>query len=284
MREDTDYQKIMQLTANAHAADVYFMNALIIDAHVDTFIDAIRRHKASQNCVLFLTTYGGSADAAFRLVRAIQRHYRDGEFILYVLGRCKSAGTLIALGANKIIMGDFGEFGPLDVQLQKQNEFFSHESGMNHVECISNLHDQLFTCFCQSFTQFTQIFQNAITTRMAAKLAKEISLGLFTPISAKIDPVKLADTYRAIAIAQDYAIRISCVEEEQVKPIIVKLIQQYHNHGFVIDYEEAKTILSNVEFLSEEKDKQFKENILPLMRDPQEQAIITWIASAQLSA
>jgi ClpP class serine protease len=39
-----------------------------------------------------------------------------------VSGYCKSAGTLIALGANELAFGEHGELGPLDVQIAKRDE------------------------------------------------------------------------------------------------------------------------------------------------------------------
>jgi ClpP class serine protease len=36
----------------------------------------------------------------------------------------------MALGANEIVMSDFGEFGPLDVQIYKTDEF-ARSSGLD---------------------------------------------------------------------------------------------------------------------------------------------------------
>ncbi|MCY3843687.1 MAG: hypothetical protein OXH69_09110 [Acidobacteria bacterium] len=80
------------------------------------------------NTLLILTTNGGQADAAYRIARLIQLTSR--EFLLFVPHRCKSAGTLLALGANSILMSPIAELGPLDVQLMQRDEIGRVRSGL----------------------------------------------------------------------------------------------------------------------------------------------------------
>ena len=197
-----------------------------------------------------MSTFGGGADAAFRIVRAIRRYYKNGQFILYILGQCKSAGTLLALGADKIFMGDFGELGPIDVQLRKKDALFSRESGMNHVECAKILFEQLFECFEAAFVR---ISGKGITTTTASNIASQISVGLFSPVSSQIDPLTLADSHRSVMVAEDYGKRIArLVSQDKASPVINKLVNKYHAHDFVIDYEEAKEIFGDesIQFIS----------------------------------
>ena len=42
----------------------------------------------------------------------------------FIPRRCKSAGTLLLIGATSLIISDRGELGPLDVQLSKPDEIF----------------------------------------------------------------------------------------------------------------------------------------------------------------
>jgi len=50
--------------------------------------------------------------------------------LLYVFGYCKSAGTLVAVAADQIVMSEFGQFGPLDVQLSDKNEIFGQTAAL----------------------------------------------------------------------------------------------------------------------------------------------------------
>ena len=108
--------ELIKKIAEQNDSDLFLFCGTISDRTVDEFVAKLRDKRTKKsNCSLLLTTYGGDPDAGYRLVRAIKRYYTD--FILYVYGSCKSTGTLIALGANQIIMSDYGEFGPLDIQL-----------------------------------------------------------------------------------------------------------------------------------------------------------------------
>ncbi len=46
----------------------------------------------------------------------------DPKFYLFVNGMCKSAGTLIAIGADVYLLTERAEFGPIDTQIRKPDE------------------------------------------------------------------------------------------------------------------------------------------------------------------
>jgi hypothetical protein len=246
---------LFQPIANMHKADVYRYIGNISDQPADQFVLTMKnRTERAKNCVVFIATFGGDASAAFRIARAMRRYYR-GQVIMYILGQCKSAGTLLAVGADKIIMGDFGELGPIDVQLRKKDALFSRESGINHVECTKRLFEQLFTCFETAFVRLIASSSSGITTTTAADIASKISVGLFSPISSQIDPLTLADSYRSVMVAEDYGKRIAkLIPQGGKEKVINTLVNEYHAHDFVIDYEEARDIFgeSSVALVSEE--------------------------------
>lgn len=57
---------------------------------------------------------GGFANTSYQLARLFQK--RCGSYISVVPRFAKSAATLFALGAEEIVVGDYGELGPLDAQ------------------------------------------------------------------------------------------------------------------------------------------------------------------------
>ena len=61
---------------------------------------------------LFLYTSGGDMLAPVRIVKLIRNHCRNFEVL--VPYKAHSAGTLICLGADKIVMGKLGELTPVD--------------------------------------------------------------------------------------------------------------------------------------------------------------------------
>lgn len=103
-----------------------------------------RRGKKRPNVLLVLCTPGGSADSAYRVSHCLQRQYSQecggsGKFMLYTPEFCKSAGTILALGADEIIMSQVAELGPIDVQLQKEDEVGEWASGLNSTEALLQL-------------------------------------------------------------------------------------------------------------------------------------------------
>src|ERR1041385_5656462 len=66
----------------------------------------------SEKISLFLYTRGGSTIAAWSLVNLIRNFCKDFEVI--VPFNCHSAGTLICLGANTIVMTKQATLGPID--------------------------------------------------------------------------------------------------------------------------------------------------------------------------
>ena len=95
-------------------AEVYLYAGIIVQRSVRQLVDIYSENKARPNAILILETYGGDPDAACQIVNFLRARHPNGRLILFVDGICKSAGTLVALGADVLIMSDYGELGPLD--------------------------------------------------------------------------------------------------------------------------------------------------------------------------
>ena len=63
-----------------------------------------------------LNTPGGDGEVAVRLARSMQSRCR--ELTVVIPDVAKSAGTLLALGAHRILMGPASDLGPVDPQMQ----------------------------------------------------------------------------------------------------------------------------------------------------------------------
>lgn len=72
---------------------------------------------------VMLDTPGGHGETAIRLVRQAQA--RCNELTVIVPDRAKSAGTLFALGAHRILMGPTSDLGPVDPQIRLADGSFS---------------------------------------------------------------------------------------------------------------------------------------------------------------
>lgn len=240
LNEQTQPNYIEQISQKLDA-DMFVYSGPIDRGGANKFLDRIECVGPNRraNAALILCTYGGDADAAFIMIRTLKQVY--DKLYLYVFGMCKSAGTLIATGANEIIMSYRGEFGPLDVQLIKEDELLISRSGLEISKSLDALNEQAFEVYERNFIQIIAHGGGAITTKTAADIATSLAIGLISPITAQIDPHKVGEVQRAMDIAYEYGVRLGADERT-----IHQLIKEYPTHTFVIDFEEAQKLFPNV--------------------------------------
>lgn len=192
---------------------------------------------------LILSTYGGDPDAGFRIARCLQHYFTDG-ITLFVPHYCKSAGTLIAIGASELVLSDRGELGPLDVQLVKSDEMFERSSGMDITQGFNVLTSQAYEMF-NTITVNLKL-KSRLSTKLASEAASQIAVGAFAPIFAQIDPLRLGEIQRATEIAFKYGNLLKVKFDNLQEYGVITLISGYPSHAFVIDRKEASTIFKNV--------------------------------------
>lgn len=83
---------------------------------------------------LILETPGGSGEAAEDIVRLLRGKYN--EIAVIVPGWAKSAGTIMAMAANEILMGPASALGPIDAQMAWQGKRFSADALLEGMEKI----------------------------------------------------------------------------------------------------------------------------------------------------
>jgi hypothetical protein len=92
------------------------------------FVEMLHNIPENSPIDLLLNTCGGDVDACEKLVSLIHAKTCDQEFRVIVPDLAKSAGTLMALGADKIITSDTSELGMIDPQFPTKdargNEFW----------------------------------------------------------------------------------------------------------------------------------------------------------------
>ncbi len=84
---------------------------------------------------LILETPGGSGEVAEHIVRLIRGKYPNKMGII-VPGNAMSAGTLIAMAADEILMGPSSALGPIDAQIRWQGKTFSADALLSGFERI----------------------------------------------------------------------------------------------------------------------------------------------------
>lgn len=236
--------RVIEEVAERHSADILFYNGPIESANTYAAVELCRHRERRKNVVLILTTSGGEPDAAFRLARALQENYHT--FAILVPGFCKSAGTLIALGAHEIVFGPHGELGPLDVQMSKRDHLLEMQSGLTVNAALTALQVRAYSAF-EHFLLQTEIKSGgAITVATAGDFALRLTTGLFAPLYEQVDPFHVGEAARAMGIAQHYGRRLAAGTSNLSEASLSKLVSFYPSHGYVIDRKEAETIFTHV--------------------------------------
>lgn len=138
-------------------------------------------------------------------------------------------------------MGDRAEFGPLDVQMHKPDEFMQRISGLDITKALAAISDSAWESFQDFFIQVRAGSGGVITTKTASEIAAHVVTGLYSPITQNIDPLKLGEMQRSMDIAVDYGMRLGASRQ-----LATTLASTYPTHGFVIDYEESHRIFDCV--------------------------------------
>lgn len=202
----------------------------------------IQNSQKNRKLMLILTTNGGDPDAGYRIGRAINHYYDHVEIMIADV--CKSAGTLVAIAAAELIIGDLGELGPLDIQHRKTDEMGEHSSSLNIFKTVNELQKATLDSFRQFVTDIR--YGTGVSTKFAANIASNLTNSLISPISAQIDPIKLGEQRRALHIATEYAKRLNEKSDNLKADALERLISGYPCHSFVIDRKEASTLFKNV--------------------------------------
>ena len=89
----------------------------IENSDVGMLQEALRKSDLSKGFALFLSSPGGDALAAERIINVCRAYSGTKKYQVIVAGMAKSAATLICLGASEIIMSETSELGPVDPQI-----------------------------------------------------------------------------------------------------------------------------------------------------------------------
>ena len=208
--------------------------------------------------MVFMTTLGGNPNAAYRIARAIQREYgletrdeknnlqrSERQFFLFVHSYCSSAGTLVALGATRLVLSDYAELGPLDIQIRRPDEPMERDAGLTPAQALTSLERRSKSLFKTHFEQLRNDQAISLTTRTAVENAANITSGLMRSIYAQIDPMRLGEVERLMEIAAQYGERLGKFNVES--GTIPTLLTGFPSHGFVIDRRETRGLFKDVD-------------------------------------
>lgn len=169
---------------------------------------------------LILHSNGGIADDAFKMCRLSRQH--ADEFNVLVPYRAKSAATLLALGADELVMGPAGEIGPIDPMI-----FVTLQDGSKHLVPAHSIKDGL------------DFFEGRIKSEPKTAL-------IYSQLLENLDLTVVGAYQRAIESSKQYAETLLTggllkgKPKDKIEKVAKELAEKYKSHGFVIDRDIAR--------------------------------------------
>lgn len=99
---------------------------------INGFMAGVHGHDSGKDLLLILHTPGGLAEAAQTVVDYLRSKFTSIDAVVPTYAM--SAGTMIALGCDRIVMGRQSQLGPTDPQLIVENRAFSAHSIVEQFE------------------------------------------------------------------------------------------------------------------------------------------------------
>jgi ClpP class serine protease len=186
---------------------VYYSFSLLDFADAQHFYEMLVSLGDVDNLDLFLLSPGGFSDPGFKIARLCQE-VATGKFSVLIPYYAKSAATMLALGADELVMGPPSELGPIDPQIKLPSQ--------NRQAPLHALRDAL----------------GYVEGRVVQTL----------------DLMSLGDYDREIQSAKQYAEnllrrRMFKDNPKQAEEVARKLAEEYKRHNYVVDRREAREAL-----------------------------------------
>lgn len=171
---------------------------------------------------LFLYSRGGNVSVPWKIATMI-REFCD-EFNVLIPYKAYSATTLLALGADCIIMGKKGELGPIDPTLEREEGQISKRIPVEDVNS-----------YISFIKEKANINDQAALATMIKSLVDEI-----TPLV--VGNVNRQNSHIRLVARKLLTSRNEKVDEEKIDSIIETLTEKMYYHGHGIGRKEAKEI------------------------------------------
>jgi len=199
---------------------IYFSRNLLNSNEVTNFYQLFSGNSKIKNLDLVLQSNGGIADDAFKMARLCRQH-TEGKFSVLVPYKAKSAATLLALGADELVMGPSSEIGPVDPMI-----YVRMQDGNNYLVPAHSIKDGL------------DFFESRI------KIQPETA-AIYSQLMENLDVTVVGAYQRAIESSKQYAstlLQVGLLKDNQdkVEEVAKALGEKYKSHAFVIDRDTAK--------------------------------------------
>ena len=185
-----------------------------------TQIDAIPEEHNSIDFLII--SNGGDPITSLRIISILRERFEQVSVLVpYV---AYSAATVLALGANEIVMHPYSNLGPVDPQLT-----ISKTSG-----------DGIRTFSSEDIAHFVTFLKNDIGIT-----DQEYLMNAFLKLSDSVDPVSIGFVKRSQQLTfflSKKMLETHMSDENKIKEISKALNTSFYNHAYAVDRKEAESI------------------------------------------
>lgn len=227
---------------------VYWTSPLarISDAAVMPLHDQLTSIGKTDRLDLLLQTGGGDTEMPWRMVSLIREYC--GHFGVLVPHRSASAGTMIAMGADEIVMTPLSVLGPIDPS--RSHPLLPRREGEAQSEPIS----------VQDMRHAMQFIREAAGSDKEMPYTPEAMAQIFAALFDKIHPLAIGAIEQSYALSKLVGTR--CLETHmdpekeapQIKAIVDTLCDEFKSHQYQIPRREARRIGLKVKDASDEEE------------------------------
>ncbi len=226
------FEQIQELEGERHHPVIVCASSLQTEI-LPVLYACLQAQKRAPQLDLVLMTEGGAINAA-RRIALLLREYAEGLNIL-IPYKARSAGTLLALNADQLVMGPMAELGPLDPHIAAETAVPMGTPGKISAEEV-----RVFRLMAQEWFDVQD---------------KENGIQLLSLLTQRIFPTTLSSFYRSEQSMRQIAyellaFRSSDGEKEKHQHLVEQLINGYYAHDYAITRREAQHLGLQVSFPS----------------------------------
>ncbi|MDQ6945451.1 MAG: hypothetical protein M3256_04080 [Actinomycetota bacterium] len=215
--------------------------AALADEQVLWLYEHLRRIGVQQQLGLWLLSRGGASETPWRLVSLI-REYTE-KFVVLLPYRAHSAATVVALGADEIVMTPISELGPVDPS--RTHPLLPRDG------------DSAIAISVQDLRHLLKFLEREVGEGLTGDAAASVYTALFE----KVHPLAVGALEQTWALAQQISEQVLSThmphENEadvaRIKAIVERLSDHYKSHQYQINRREAKAMGLNVRNASDEQ-------------------------------
>ena len=215
-----------------------------LDRHHLHELQSVLGDRQFEEIDLIIHSGGGDINVAYQMVELTRLHTEH--LFACVPLYAKSAATLLCLGADEIFVDKLAQLGPLDAQVyeEKKGGFGEFTSALNPFKALERL--QAFSLEALDKSVMMLVNRSRLNVDECIQHAISFVVGTTRPLFSQLNPEKLGEYSRALAVGSEYGNRLlrrfSSWDDAERFRVVDQLVHGYPSHDYIIDYHELEEL------------------------------------------